>query len=76
MAKGDDGPAWLAALGIDRTCRLVAMTGGMVTLTRTDDGEHTLWLFDHPEMVGDAPTVRSAYADYLRGHWLEGYYRP
>lgn len=77
MAKDkDEGPEWLKALGIDKTCRLVGMTHGMVTLTRAmDSDEYTLWLFDKPELVGDRRTVRNAYADYLAGHWLERYYR-
>lgn len=75
MAKSD-GPAWFDAIGIDKTCRLVGMTHGMVTLTRAlDSDEHTLWLFDAPIERGDPRTMRNRYADYLAGHWTERLYR-
>lgn len=75
-AKDDDGPEWLKALGIDRTCRLVGMLQGMVVLTRAmDSDEHTLWLFDFPQATGDRRTIRNLYADYLKGDWLEKFYR-
>lgn len=75
MPKRDEFPAWYKRIGIDKTCRLVAMYGGCVVLTKTDDGVHTLWLYDYPIMTGDAASVRNRYADHMPGDWLEKYYR-
>jgi hypothetical protein len=47
----------------------------MVTLTEAPDGTHALWLFDHLLETGDAPTMRSRYADHMPGDWLERFYR-
>jgi len=74
-AKRDDGPPWFKRIGIDRTCRLVGMCRGMVTLTCADDGTHTLWIYDQPVAIGDATTMRNRYADNMCGDWLEAYYR-
>lgn len=70
----DDAPAWFKRIGIDRTCRLVAMCRGMVTLTRTDDGTHTLWLYDAPIASGPAALIRPLYAQYLPDDWLRHLY--
>lgn len=74
----DDGPPWLKRIGIDRTCRLVAMCRGMVVLTAVEDGTHTLWLYDWPVAVGGAAMVRREYAKLLaldpRGAWLVKFY--
>jgi hypothetical protein len=75
IPKRDDGPAWFKRLGIDRTCRLVGMHAGMVTLTHAPDDMHTVWLYDHPLASGDRTAMRTLYADHMRGHWLEPYYR-
>lgn len=83
MARADDeGPPWFKRLGIDRTCRLVAMCRGMVTLTRTindwqlSEKTHTLWLFDQPLQTGSAVEMRRAFAAYLIGNdaWLYKFY--
>lgn len=71
----DEPPAWYKALGIDKSRRLVGMCRGMITLTAEPDGAHTVWLYDYPIASGDATTMRSLYADHMRGHWLEKYYR-
>jgi hypothetical protein len=74
-----DGPPWFDRIGIDKTCRLVGMCRGMITLTRTDDGTHTLWIYDQPVANGDAVTMRNRYADHLaadpKSAWLEWLYR-
>lgn len=80
MAKSQREEApWLKKLGIDQTCRLVAMCRGMITLTTDPDGWHTLWIYSHPVMTGDATTMRNRYADYLAldpgGEWLVKFYR-
>lgn len=75
MAKRDDGPAWVDRLKIGKACHLVGMCRGMITLTRTDDGTHTLWIFDYPLASGPDIIIRTMYADYLKGDWLEKYYR-
>ncbi len=82
VGKSDNGPAWFNRIGIDRTCRLVGMYGGIVTLTRTMNDwpldkskTHTVWLYDHPLATGDAATMRNRFADHMPGHWLEFIYR-
>jgi len=72
----DEGPPWLKRLGIDRTCCLAGMCRGIVTLTATPDGTHTVWLYDYQIASGDAISMRNLYADHMRGDWLEKYYRP
>jgi hypothetical protein len=77
MAKEKFGPEmdWFDRIGIDKTCQLVAAHSGMINLTRTDDGTHTLWIYDCPIASGDAVTMRNRYADMIKGDILEKYYR-
>jgi hypothetical protein len=44
---------WLPALAIGKGRHVVGMYQGMVTLTRTDDGQHQLWLYDQMQAEGD-----------------------
>jgi hypothetical protein len=56
---------WFDRLGIDRNgVRIVGQVRGMITLTSDPDGVHTLWIFDHPLMEGNAATLRAEYQRY------------
>lgn len=52
--------AWFDRIGIDKTCRLVGMCRGMITLTKAGD-VYTLWIYDHPLMTGEMIPVREQY---------------
>jgi hypothetical protein len=62
---------WFGRIGIDRNgVRLVGQVRGMITLTRDEDGVHTLWILDYPLMEGNAATLRAEYQRYDQ-QWLE-----
>jgi hypothetical protein len=51
---------WLDRIGIDKSCRLVGMCRGMITLTKAHD-IYTLWIYDYPLMTGEMIPVRERY---------------
>lgn len=71
--KEETRSLWLDKLGIDKTCRLVALCRGMIALTAEPDGTHTLWNMGYVIDRGDATTMRARYALFVPD-WLQRFY--